>query len=55
MTFDEFKQHYHLKDNQDCSATNRVSMKEVVGSSALGDVPAYWDWRNYGVVTPIKD
>lgn len=35
--------------SQNCSATNRVSAK------GLTDLPAYVDWREAGVVTPVKD
>lgn len=50
MTDEEFSAHYHLQDTteQKCSATTSVR------EEPLKDVPSSFDWRDYGVVTPVK-
>jgi len=34
---------------QNCSATNGISAKPGV------EAPIYWDWRQFGIVSPVKD
>ena len=54
MTDSEFFEHFKfVSDPQHCSATH-YNMK-VEKSYALEEVPSYWDWRNVGGVTPVKN
>lgn len=56
MTHEEFKRKYRLVgDNQECSATMRNPPKSNSTVENLRDVPTNWDWRMFGVVTPVKD
>jgi len=57
MTFEQFAEHFHLKDNQEnapqnCSATGRASPLTTAGND---DVPDSWDWSKHGGVSPVKD
>ena len=53
MTFKEFSTLYLMKDGQECSATSDLQ------HPALKDwdhrLPKSFDWREKGVVSPIKD
>lgn len=52
LTNEEFRSFYHLVgDVQHCSATDRNTTKH----EPLRDVPSNWDWRDFHVVTPVKD
>ena len=54
-TRQEFKQYYRLVgDNQECSATNRAAPSNAT-EKILRDMPGHWDWRDFNVVTPVKD
>jgi len=57
MTDEEFVDYFHLVgDNQECSAThNAVKNKTMSIEDQLRDVPAHWDWRDFSVVTPVKN
>lgn len=58
MTEQEFADYFHLVgDNQECSATQRYggAQNSTNATNDVRDVPAYWDWRNIGIVTPVKN
>jgi hypothetical protein len=57
MTHEEFVKYYHIVgDNQECSATHRPAPSNATYvESILRDVPSHWDWRQFKVVTPVKD
>ncbi len=57
MTDAEFADYFHLVgDDQQCSATYEA-MKGVIRSveEILKDIPSHWDWRDYGIVSPVKN
>ena len=56
MTFKEFEDYFHLKENQEnadqnCSATRSSPLT----ANGNGNAPDSWDWRNKGGVSPVKD
>ncbi len=52
MTFEEFSEE-RLMAPQECSATkNSYKVKEEIKNQG---VPPSYDWRNFGVVTPVKN
>lgn len=54
MTEDEFFDYYHLVgDAQECSATKHSN--DLSYLEELKDIPSSWDWRDQGVVTPVKN
>jgi cathepsin H len=53
MTEAEFFDYFNIKAEQNCSATIRPKASENVEATLRG-VPQAWNWRNYGVVTPVK-
>jgi hypothetical protein len=56
MTDAEFSDYFHIVgDDQQCSATHEYAKKAVPLELPVKDVPAHWDWRDYGVVTPVKN
>ena len=56
MTDAEFTDYFHIVgDDQQCSATHEYAKKAVPLEIPVKDVPAHWDWRDYGVVTPVKN
>ena len=56
MTDAEFSDYFHIVgDAQECSATHEYAKKAVPLEVPVKDVPAHWDWRDYGVVTPVKN
>lgn len=56
MTDQEFFDYYHIVgDQQQCSATNAAAANVSIEEDLLRDVPAHWDWRDYGIVSPVKN
>lgn len=56
MTDAEFANYFNIVgDDQQCSATHEYAKKASPIELALKDVPAHWDWRDFGVVTPVKN
>lgn len=58
LTDEEFADYFHLiGDNQECSATHAsVFGKDVTyPDDLLKDIPAHWDWRDLGIVSPVKN
>uniref|UniRef100_A0A0D9XGV5 Uncharacterized protein n=1 Tax=Leersia perrieri TaxID=77586 RepID=A0A0D9XGV5_9ORYZ len=53
MTFEEFAAKYAgaKVDAADLASVPEGNYEEEL----VGDVPVTWDWRQYGVVTPVKD
>jgi hypothetical protein len=54
LTEEEFFEHFNIKANQNCSATNRPAASQNI-EEILRGVPASWNWRDFGVVTPVKN
>ena len=53
LTFEEFVQYFNIvKKDQICTVAPPSSMN---GASKVKGTPASWDWRSYGVVTPVKN
>jgi len=52
LTWDEFRYFYLMKSGQTCSATS-INGPEFV--SKVEAPPAFFDWREYGAVTRVKD
>jgi len=52
LTDEEFSEQYNLHANQNCSATFN---EKIPFQFALQDAPAEWDWRDFGVVSDVKD
>lgn len=50
MTEQEFFSYYNLKAEQHCSATQTTQL-----ASKIGSLPTAWDWRDQGVVSPVKN
>jgi cathepsin H len=58
MTDEEFKDYFNLYgDNQECSATYNIAKLIAFNETEanLKDIPAHWDWRDMGVVSPVKN
>ena len=56
MTDQEFFDYYHIVgDQQQCLATNAAAANVSIEEELLRDVPAHWDWRDYGIVSPVKN
>jgi len=57
MTHEEFMAYYMMREgpseSQHCSATSERS--EVEKNVNLEDIPATWDWRQHGGVSPVKN
>ena len=52
MTYEEVRAYYNILNlPQDCSATSSGK----VGSVDLSALPDYFDWRDQGAVSPVKD
>jgi cathepsin L len=52
----EFFQYFNIVgDDQQCSATHESAKNAKPLELPLKDVPAHWDWRDFGVVTPVKN
>jgi cathepsin H len=54
MTQEEFFTYFNLRAEQNCSATARPAASQNI-EEILKAVPASWNWRDYGVVTPVKN
>jgi cathepsin H len=54
MTEEEFFNYFHISAEQNCSATKRPTATLSEGQILKG-VPTSWDWRDFGVVTPVKN
>jgi len=52
MTFEEFKQHYNIKDGIDCPTSNTPLPQLPL---TLRELPSQVDWRDKGVVSPVRD
>jgi len=52
LTEEEFVAHFNLNANQNCSATRPAASQNI--DEILRGVPASWNWRDFGVVTPVK-
>jgi len=55
MTYEEFVSYFNIvKKDQICTvappSTEKKTMKDLKGT-----VPASWDWRQFGIVTPVKN
>lgn len=50
MTHEEFVSYYHLGADQVCTVAP-PSLESTVGDY----LPAKWDWRDFGAVTPVKN
>src|SRR4051812_4024512 len=58
MTHEEFIDHFHMvNDPQHCSATTHLksASNEAKKNYKVQDIPALWDWRDVGGVTPVKN
>ena len=56
MSDAEFVQYFNIVgDAQQCSATHESAKNAKPMELPLKDVPAHWDWRDFGVVTPVKN
>ncbi len=54
MTFEEFVKYFNIvKKDQVCTVAPPSSNADLKGKKR--GMPAGWDWRNYGVVTPVKN
>jgi len=56
MSDTEFFDYFNIVgDAQECSATHEAAKNAKPLELPLKDVPAHWDWRDFGVVTPVKN
>lgn len=54
MTEQEFFDYFNLRAEQNCSATVRPTATVNIEERLRG-VASAWNWRDYGVVTPVKN
>lgn len=54
MTNEEFRTYFNIVNDpqNDCSATHP---RKLEAAEPVQDLPQYWDWRDVGGVTPVKN
>lgn len=54
MTETEFFDYFNIRAEQNCSATTRPQASQNI-EEILRGVPNSWNWKDFGVVTPVKN